>query len=358
MKPVTEASVRHSKLPWQPKAAYLRARRCQSGGEIIMICTVQARRLLALMAAVAAIATICSPETARSAETGASAQDSADPGSALDSRKPIDTVTIEGQREVKRQIDAFVYGILVTYMNDSLMRWDAPICPMIAGLPADQGEYIVARLSQVARDVHAPLAIPGKPCRPNLLVQVSDNPDAVAKHWAKHDYLMFNTCNGLGYVNDFLKSKRPVRVYYNGKFRPNDGEASPDIAAYSIIGLTLDLQFGPCTSGGGVAIGTRLRYGAVQDLESVIILVDGGRAASLKIGQLADYITMVGLAQIRADANTGTAPTILKVFDSPEAIAGLSPWDESFLRGLYTTKQSSVIQTTLIKTSMFQQLKH
>jgi hypothetical protein len=91
--------------------------------------------------------------------------------------------------------------------------------------------------------------------------------------------------------------------------------------------------------------------------ESVIILVDGRRAARLNIGQLADYITMVGLAQIRADANTGTAPTILKVFDSPEAPAGLSAWDESFLRGLYTTKQSSIMQTSSIKTSMFQQLK-
>ena len=322
-----------------------------------MIYTVQARRLLVLMAFVAAIAPLCLPEMARSAESTAATQNSANPGSPIDSGKSVDTVTIEGQREIKRQIDSFVYGILVTYMNDSLLRWDAPVCPMIAGLPAGQGEYIVARLSQVARDVHAPLAVPGKPCRPNLLVQVADDPDAVAQHWAKHDYLLFNTCNGLGDVKDLLKSKRPVRVFYNGKFRPNDGESSPDIFAYSIIGLNLDLEYGPCSYGSGVAIGTRLRYGAVQDLESVIILVNGRRAARLNIGQLADYITMVGLAQIRADANTGTAPTILNVFDSPEPFPEtLSPWDESFLRGLYTTKQSSVIQTSLIKTSMFQQL--
>ena len=323
-----------------------------------MICTVQARRLLVLMAVAAATASLFLPEAARSAESLAPTQDSASPDSPADSRKAIDTVTVEGRREAKRQIDAFVYGILVTYTNESLMRWDAPICPMIGGLPGDQGEYIVARLSEVARDVHAPLADAGKPCHPNLIVAVTDEPDAVAEHWVKHDYTRLNTCNGLGYVKDFLKSQRPVRVYYNGKFRPNDGENSPDIGAYSVIGLNLDLQFGPCTYATGVAIGTRLRYGGVQDLHSVIILVDGRRAASLNIGQLADYITMVGLAQIRADANTGTAPTILSVFDSPgSAPEALSPWDESFLRGLYTTKQSSVIQTSLIKTSMFQQLE-
>jgi hypothetical protein len=326
-----------------------------------MIRTVRARRLLVLMAAAATIAALGAPEMGRSAESSAPTQDPANAGSPGDSLKPFDTVTIEGRREVKRQIDAFVYGVLVTYLNDSLMRWDAPVCPMVEGQPGDQGEYIVARLSQVARDVHAPLADPGKPCHPNLLVAVSDDPDSVAQHWVKHEYTMFNTCNGVGYVNDFLKSRRPVRVFYNGKFRPNDGESSPDIAAYSIIGLQLNLEFGPCIYGSGVAIGTRLRFGAVQDLHSVIILVDGRRAANLNIGQLADYITMVGLAQIRADANMNTRmiPTILNVFDSPDAAPqALSPWDESFLRGLYTTKQSSVIQTSLIKTSMFQQLEH
>jgi hypothetical protein len=323
-----------------------------------MICTVQARRLLVLMAAAAAIALLCFPKIARSAESMTPIQDSANPVSPSDSRKAIDTVTVKGQREVKRQIDAYVYGVIVTYMNDSLMRWDAPICPAIAGLPGEQGEYIVARLSQVARDVHAPLAVPGKRCHPNLLVTVTDDPDSVAEHWVKHESARLNTCNGLGYVKDFLKSRSPVRVFYNGKFRPNDGESSPDIFAYSLIGLNLDLAFGPCTYGSGVAIGTRLRYGAVQDLESVIILVDGRRAASLNIGQLADYISMVGLAQIRADASTASIQSILNVFDSPEAAPeALSPWDESFLRGLYTTKQSSVIQTSLIKTSMFQQLQ-
>lgn len=235
-----------------------------------------------------------------------------------DSPKGIDTVTIEGRRAVKRQIDDFVSGTLVTYMNDSLMRWDTRICPIIAGLPGDQGEYIAARLSQVARDVHAPLAVPGKHCRPNFMVVVSDTPDAVAEHWAKHDYTMYNTCNGLGYVKDFLNSRRPIRVYYNGKFRPSDGESSPDVSQYNVIGLDLDFHFGPCVSGAGVATGTRLRYGSVQGMESVIILIDGRRAANLNIGQLADYIALVGLAQIRPDANTGTAPTILSVFDSAD----------------------------------------
>ena len=341
---------------------YFVACRCllEPGGEIMMIHTIQARRLLVVMAAAAAIALPFHRGRALSAEPPPpQAQNSTAPDSSSDSKKKLDTVTIEGQREIKHQIDDFVYGAVVSYMNDSLMRWDTPICPIVAGLPNDQGEYILARLSQVARDAHVPLA--GEHCRkPNLLVVVSDQPDSLAKKWAEHDKTRLNTCNGQGYLKDFVNSRRPVRAYYNGKFLSSDGEELSQInnSAFSLYGLNIDLHFGPCVSGSGVAIGTRLRYGSVQGLQSVIILVDGKRANKLNIGQLADYITLVGLAQIRPDANTGTAPTILTVFTGADPQPqGLSHWDESFLRGLYTTKQSSVIQTSLIKASMFDQLR-
>src|SRR5690242_14910212 len=100
------------------RTTYATACRCQSTGEIIMICTVQARRLLVLMAVAAATASLFPPETVRAAESMAPMQDSIPAHSPTDSRKEVDTVTVEGRREVKRQIDAFVYGILVTYTNE------------------------------------------------------------------------------------------------------------------------------------------------------------------------------------------------------------------------------------------------
>jgi hypothetical protein len=88
-----------------------------------------------LVGAAATIAALGAPEMGRSAEFRAPTQDPANAGSPSDPHKPFDTVTIEGRREVKRQIDAFVCGVLVTYLNDSLVRWDAPVCPMVEGLP-------------------------------------------------------------------------------------------------------------------------------------------------------------------------------------------------------------------------------
>jgi len=100
-----------------------------------------------------------------------------------------------------------------------------------------------------------------------------------------------------------------------------------------------------------------LIYGAVRALSAVVIVVDAARVAHLNMGQLADYVSMVGLAQIRPDADTGTAPTILGLFlqsDSPPQ--ALSLWDRSFLRSLYETDQSSVLQVNAIAARMVDQI--
>ncbi|MGH8239223.1 MAG: hypothetical protein ACREXP_19695, partial [Steroidobacteraceae bacterium] len=33
------------------------------------------------------------------------------------------------------------------YAVESLVRWTKPICPLVAGIPADQGEFILHRVS-------------------------------------------------------------------------------------------------------------------------------------------------------------------------------------------------------------------
>jgi hypothetical protein len=51
---------------------------------------------------------------------------------------------------------------------------------------------------------------------------------------------------------------------------------------------------------------------------------------------------MVGFAEIKPGAHVGDAPTILKLFDSSAtaAPAGLSGWDQAFLKSLYTNSRA------------------
>jgi hypothetical protein len=297
--------------------------------------TLQVGRLLVLIAAATSLALPFILNTAHSAEA-------------------LDTVTVEAQREreLHRQIGNFVSSFDVTYLNAPLERWNSPICPLVAGLPSERGEFILARLSQIARDSHAPLA--PEHCRPNLYVVVTSQPDALVEKWTRRDRNMFNSCSGYGYVKAFLHSRQPVRAFYNAELVSSDG-AHRDPAALDVAGLRLEFSLSSCVGGGSA--GSRLTYGAVRSLQAVVVVVDSSRVAQLNMGQLADYVSMVGLAQIRLDANTGTAPTILGLFlasDSPPQ--GLSLWDRSFLEGLYDTDQSSTLQVNAIKSRMFEKI--
>ena len=92
-------------------------------------------------------------------------------------------------------------------------------------------------------------------------------------------------------------------------------------------------------------------------MTSVIIVVDGRQTTKINMGQLSDYIAMIGLAQIRIKADTSIAPSILRLFEGPDPQPeGLTPWDEALLHSLYTTDQSSVLEVPIIEDRMFKQL--
>src|SRR5262249_4026254 len=142
------------------------------------------------------------------------------------------------------------------------------------------------------------------------------------------------------------------RVFYNAKFSSNGDEGGA--TALELNGLHIDFST-ECIATG--AAGSRLHYGAVQELTSVIVVVDTRQTTNRNMGQLADYVAMVGLAQIRVAADPGTAPSILRLFQESEPQPrGLSPWDEAFLHSLYATSQSSVLEVAMIKRRMFDQI--
>jgi len=315
-----------------------------------MICAVRSWRLLILATVVTLSALSLRIDRVRSAELAIPEASSRNPPD--ETRSTTDSVIIHGrrEREVKEQISKYVSGAVFSYLNDSLERWNRPICPLVAGLPQERGEFILARISQIAKDSHAPLG--PEQCEPNLFIVVTDNPDVLLEKWTKRDRHMLNTCNGMGYVKEFLHSRQPVRVYYNARF--STGGADRGLSALELPGVQLNLPFPECL---GPGTHSRLTFGAVQEMTSVIIVVDSRQTTHLNMGQLADYLGMVGLAQIHVNANTGTAPTILHLFQRIEPrVQGLTLWDRAFLQSLYTTDQASVLEVITIKRRMFEQI--
>lgn len=259
--------------------------------------------------------------------------------STRESGTELNTITVEARREravLERRVKTFVSGITTAPFEDSLARWqtEMPICPLVAGLTHDHGEYMLSALSTIAAAAGAPLA--PKSCKPNFYVIVTSVPDELIAAWSKRNPWLFGNAGGAK-IRAFLTAPTPIRVWYNAMFFNEDGTPCKWIDGI------------PFCEGGG-----HVRYGAVRDLSSVIELVDARRAKGIKFGQLAAYVAMVGLAEIRTNAKFGDAPTILRLFtDSANApTLGMSTWDTAYLKALYHTEHSDKTQLSEIRISV------
>jgi hypothetical protein len=261
------------------------------------------------------------------------------------SAKDLSTITVEAARDraiLERRVKTFVSGITTAPVDESLARWqkEMPICPLFAGLPRDDGEYMLSRLSQAAAAAGASLA--PQSCKPNFYVIVTSVPDELIAEWSKRNPLMFGNTGGTK-IRRFLTASTPVRVWYNAELVNWDGTP-----------CHLDLQYGwlSCAAGG------HIRFGAVRDLSSVIELIDARRVKGINFGQLAAYVAMVGLAEIRVDAKIGDAPTILRLFTDTENAPplGMSTWDTAYLKALYHTQHEDKTQLLAVKTSVLKDI--
>ena len=276
-------------------------------------------------------------------------------------------VTIQASKELRREVHTFVAAVVTPPSpHESLLRWNKPICPLVVGLPRNWGELILARISQAARDAHAPLA--GTHCQPNLFVVVSAQPDQVLKQWMARNPKV-DTRHGLAPLKRFLDSTLPIRMWYNSEPSCAGGVSEPaSAAAASSIGLpygSMSKSVGAGNPSGAMgptycdnSIDTHLMYGDVRSISYAIVVADTNQLTRehVKLGQLAAYVSLVGLVDIQAGADGGGAPTILRLFHDPNAPEGLTPWDRALLYSLYNTSQSGKLQLTDMEVSMVRKI--
>jgi hypothetical protein len=247
---------------------------------------------------------------------------------------------------LEQKIKTFVGRVATKPYDAPLARWQtvAPICPLVAGLAKQDGEYLLARISQVAAAAGAPLA--PENCKANFYVVVSADPDTLLKAWNKRDVWMFGdeVDQGGAKIRKFLNANSPIRAWYNAELYSDDGVPLGNSGAERRTNNR--------------ASATRLVFNETRDLTSVLVMVDGPRARGVSFKQLASFISMVGLAEIRPDADLTDAPTILHLFAITEADrpTGLSNWDEAFLKALYHTEHTDKQQLAEIKTTMIQDI--
>jgi len=288
--------------------------------------------LLLLIAAVGLGATL-----AAAAQSDTSAGAAAQAGAPAAAARALPEVTVRASRaKLWPKVSSFVNGITDVENGYGLARWQTPVCPLVSGLNRQEGEFILERVTEVARAAAVPLA--GEQCHANLLILVTRQPTELLQAMDRRDHwVTFGEAPALT-VDEFIGTPRPVKVWYNSMMTAPGG--TPLVA-----GAPPDVQL----LGGGLHSPTTY-YGPGFAGHSHIVSLFVYGFHGVMWGQLADYVAMVGLAQIKPNANLGDARTILKLFaGSPQAApAGMSDWDQLFLKSVYATEQSSRVQRSLI----------
>jgi hypothetical protein len=318
------------------------------------------------------------------------------PSSAPASPPPEVTVTAR-RLELEKRVSQFVNRIATSENGDEgLARWEAPrVCPLVSGLRQHDGEYILERLTQIAIGAGVPLA--DENCRPNLYILVTSQPEDLLRGMEKRNRRFtfgYNPATRAetpaSVVDEFIKTPLAVRIWYNSVEKDAWGQAlsycpAADIDLIQCAGIGISmLNSGSATKGllgtpdsiqsacsaphfdpdqlyqcgRAVAGGTHISFNNMWWLSRVFVIVDKNRLRQVKLRQLADYVAMTGLAKLKPNARLDNVLTILTLFNGAHeaAPAGLTNWDQTFLRSLYATDQKSKLQRSQIARQMVREM--
>lgn len=245
-------------------------------------------------------------------------------------------IVVVGER-LQEMVRSFVGEVATAPSGEQQMaRWDRKVCPLIAGLPARQMQYMADRIAQRAHQVGLEAEGPG--CRANILIFVT--PDAsVFAQGIVDEYrtlVAYYSTNGIstlgrGPLEDFTNTTAPVRWWHVNQTVSGDGQ--------SVGGDTPGTQVMRTSQAP-----SRVRRMTRQDFLRVLIVVDARQANGITFQALSDYLAMVSLAQLDPEGETTGTPTILNLFsarDSGGSIpTAMTEWDEAYLDGLYNARRT------------------
>lgn len=221
-----------------------------------------------------------------------------------------------------------------------IARWNARrrLCVGTMNIPADAGQFVINRISDIAEDVGLKPGLPG--CRADILILFTADAPTLARRMVDEKPKMFRpfggtggTTQGLHAMEDFASSDAPVRWWQ--VTMPMTWDDSPAVILSQAPGSEAVLGGYIYTAGSN----SRLSNLVKDEIWQTYIIVDVGAAEGMDWSRLADYLAVVALAQIDPKADTSGYPTVLNLFDAPASTTGLTAWDLSFLRALYRFDQ-------------------
>ena len=245
----------------------------------------------------------------------------------------LEEVLVEGRR-LEQLTREFVDEVSAPPRNRGLARWWGGVCVGVTGIRQDIAQHIADHVSRVAREYGLRPGDPG--CQANVLIVFAEDGQSLGEAMVERRRRVFHLGvggldRGNAALDDFRFADRPVRWWH---------VSVPTNAHTGEVGIRLpgDKDAPKVPGEGLVNRGRWLR----DDLNKVIIVVDGEHVNGVGLPQLGDYLSMVALAQVDPEGDTGRFSTILNLFDDPEGSPGLTGWDRAYLDALYTSPSERI----------------
>lgn len=298
------------------------------------------RRSLLSLAAVTAACVI--PALAEDAVPQTGSGSSAETGT----QQPIEEVIVRGRRlseidfDLRAEITNFVRQIAAPARARGYARWHKKVCVGVYNLEEGPAQYIVDRLSSLALDLGLEAGEPG--CEPGVNIIFAADGRQMAASMVEAEPRVFRPVMGnegmdlgLAALDDFTGSERPVRWWHVSL--PVD--ARTGVSAIEVVPTCPALHCPPVIAVDGPS---RLHSGIEDALQYVIVIVDASMLTGTSWKQLADYLALVSLAQIKPTTDPQAFDSILNLFSNPAAYSGLTDWDLSYLHALYEFNQERI----------------
>ncbi|OYX57884.1 MAG: hypothetical protein B7Y86_05325 [Brevundimonas subvibrioides] len=252
-----------------------------------------------------------------------------------DESTTLSTIEVEGQRRTAYDAArAFTNEILVTPPRRGIARWRTtdPICPGVVNMQRDVAQALADRIADRVIELGLQAGEPG--CKANMIIVGADDGAAMASSLIEarpRAYITGIAGTSLTYraLNIFRTSDAPVRWWML--------TVPLDARTGEVTVRTPDSEDAPIRRIDGAG---RLRSQDINAIFQVMVVVDVNRIGTVDVGQLGDYIAMVALAQVDAQADVAGFETVLNLFQDPAGVSGLTDWDLTYLRQLYAADLS------------------
>jgi hypothetical protein len=233
-------------------------------------------------------------------------------------------------------VSAFVETHTAPTHIGRIARWDDPICPGIAGLPANFSKFILQRIRAVATAAGAKVDPEG--CRANISIVFTTSPQALLDGLRAKDPVVLGYYDNSSQADKLAKVTHPIQAWYVTKTVDLRGKWTIDSRILR-SGQNYDARD---------SAGTRMSDGLSSALYSVTIVADPGKLGDHEIGALADNVAALALAQPDTLDNCSALPSILNLTltgcTAAMSLTAMSANDTAFLYGLYHIKQGTSLR--------------